>query len=147
LGGGTFDVSIVELFDGVIEVHASSGDNFLGGDDFRDQLVKLFLEHHADALQIDPLKPPQALLERASRQAELAKRKLTSTSSAQMCVTWADQELRWEITAADFERHSEALLNRLSRPIQQALRDARLRTGQLDEVVLVGGATRMPMIR
>ncbi|GFE83885.1 molecular chaperone HscC [Steroidobacter agaridevorans] len=147
LGGGTFDVSIVELFDGVIEVHASSGDNFLGGDDFRDQLVKLFLAEHAAALKIDPLKPPQALLERTSRQAELAKRKLTNAQSAQMCVTWEEQELRWDITAADFERHCEALLNRLSRPIQQALRDARLRTGQLDEVVLVGGATRMPMIR
>lgn len=147
LGGGTFDVSIVELFDGVIEVHASSGDNFLGGDDFRDQLVKLFLAEHAAALKIDPLKPPQALLERTSRQAELAKRKLTNAQTAQMCVTWEEQELRWDIAAADFERHCEALLNRLSRPIQQALRDARLRTGQLDEVVLVGGATRMPMIR
>ena len=147
LGGGTFDVSIVELFDGVIEVHASSGDNFLGGDDFRDQLVKLFLAEHAAALKIDPLKPPQALLERTSRQAELAKRKLTNAPAAQMCVTWEEQELRRDITAADFERHCEALLNRLSRPIQQALRDARLRTGQLDEVVLVGGATRMPMIR
>lgn len=147
LGGGTFDVSIVELFDGVIEVHASSGDNFLGGDDFRDQLVKLFLAQHGAALKIDPLKPPQALLERTSRQAELAKRKLTNAPTAQMCVTWEEQELRWDITAVDFERHCEALLNRLSRPIQQALRDARLRTGQLDEVVLVGGATRMPMIR
>src|SRR5690349_20325826 len=78
LGGGTFDVSIVELFDGIIEVHASSGDNFLGGDDFRDQLVKVFLSEHAAALKIDPLKPPRALLERASRQAELAKRELTS---------------------------------------------------------------------
>jgi molecular chaperone HscC len=147
LGGGTFDVSIVELFDGVIEVHASSGDNFLGGDDFRDQLVKLFLAEHAAALKIDPLKPPQALLERTSRQAELAKRKLSNAPTAQMCVTWQEQEFRWEIAAADFERHCEALLNRLSRPIQQALRDARLRTGQLDDVVLVGGATRMPMIR
>lgn len=147
LGGGTFDVSIVELFDGVIEVHASSGDNFLGGDDFRDQLVKLFLAEHATALKIDPLKPPQALLERTSRQAELAKRKLSNAQAAQMCVTWEEQELRWDIAAADFERQCEALLNRLSRPIQQALRDARLRTGQLDEVVLVGGATRMPMIR
>ncbi|MES1263684.1 MAG: Hsp70 family protein, partial [Peristeroidobacter soli] len=74
LGGGTFDVSIVELFDGIIEVHASSGDNFLGGDDFRDQLVKVFLSEHAAALKIDPLKPPRTLLERTSRQAELAKR-------------------------------------------------------------------------
>jgi molecular chaperone HscC len=147
LGGGTFDVSIVELFDGVIEVHASSGDNFLGGDDFRDQLVKVFLAEHAGALQIDPLKPPQALLERVSRQAELAKRELSGAPKALMRVTWEGRELQWEIGAGDFERHCESLLNRLSRPIQQALRDAQLRSNQLDEIVLVGGATRMPIVR
>jgi molecular chaperone HscC len=147
LGGGTFDVSIVELFDGVIEVHASSGDNFLGGDDFRDQLVKMFLAAQASALQIDPLKPPRALLERASRQAELAKRELTSNQKAQMRLAWDQKEVTWEISAADFERHCEPLLNRLARPIQQALRDARMRSNQLDEIVLVGGATRMPMVR
>jgi molecular chaperone HscC len=147
LGGGTFDVSIVELFDGVIEVHASSGDNFLGGDDFRDQLAKVFLAEHASALQIDPLKPPRALLERVSRQAELAKRELSSAQKAQMRVTWDDREILWEIGAADFEKHCEPLLTRLARPIQQALRDAKMRTNQLDEIVLVGGATRMSMVR
>jgi molecular chaperone HscC len=147
LGGGTFDVSVVELFDGVIEVHASSGDNFLGGDDFRDQLVKTFLAEHAAALGVDPLKPSSALLERVARQAELAKRELSSAPSAQMSVTWEGKEYRREISAPDFERDCEALLNRLARPIQQALRDARLRTNQLDQIVLVGGATRMPIVR
>lgn len=147
LGGGTFDVSIVELFDGVIEVHASSGDNFLGGDDFRDQLVKLFLARHAAALKIDPLTPPPALLERTARQAELAKRKLSVAPSARMSVSWSEQELHWDIGAAEFEQHCESLLGRLARPIQQALRDARLRSNELDAVVLVGGATRMPMVR
>jgi molecular chaperone HscC len=147
LGGGTFDVSVVELFDGVIEVHASSGDNFLGGDDFRDQLVKVFLAEHAQALKIDPLKPPRALLERASRQAELAKRELSSAPRSQMRVAWEDRETVWEITAADLEKHCDPLLNRLSRPIQQALRDAKMRSNQLDEIVLVGGVTRMPMVR
>lgn len=147
LGGGTFDVSVVELFDGVIEVHASSGDNFLGGDDFRDQLVRAYLAANAAALGVDPLKPEPALLERVSRQAELAKRSLTSAQSAHMTVTWEGKEQRWEISAADFERECEALLSRLARPIQQALRDARLRSNQLDSIVLVGGATRMPMVR
>jgi molecular chaperone HscC len=147
LGGGTFDVSIVELFEGIIEVHASSGDNFLGGDDFRDQLVKAFLSEHAAALGIDPLKPPQVLLQQVSRQAEIAKRELSTAPTAQLRVAWKDQELRWHITAADFERHCEALLNRLARPIQQALRDARLRSNELDQIVLVGGATRMPVVR
>lgn len=147
LGGGTFDVSIVELFDGIIEVHASSGDNFLGGDDFRDQLARVFLAEHAGALQVDPVKPPRALLERTLRQAELAKRELSSTQKALMRVAWEDREVTWEISAADFERHCDSLLNRLSRPIQQALRDAKMRSNQLDEIVLVGGATRMPMVR
>jgi molecular chaperone HscC len=147
LGGGTFDVSIVELFEGIIEVHASSGDNFLGGDDFRDQLVKVFLAEHGGALGIDPLKPPQALLERVSRQAELAKRELSGAPQAQLRVAWEEKEVRWEITAAEFERQCESLLNRLARPIQQALRDARLRSSELDQIVLVGGATRMPIVR
>jgi molecular chaperone HscC len=147
LGGGTFDVSIVELFDGVIEVHASSGDNFLGGDDFRDQLVKVFLTEHAGALKIDALKPPRELLERVSRQAEMAKRELSTAPKALMRVVWDERELHWEIAGADYERHCEALLDRLARPIQQALRDARMRTNQLDQIVLVGGATRMPMVR
>ena len=147
LGGGTFDVSIVELFDGIIEVHASSGDNFLGGDDFRDQLVKVFLSENAGALKIDPLKPPRALLERTSRQAELMKRQLASTPNATMRVNWEEKEISWELSAADFEKHCEHLLARLARPIQQALRDARMRSNQLDEIVLVGGATRMPMVR
>jgi molecular chaperone HscC len=147
LGGGTFDVSIVEMFDGIIEVHASSGDNFLGGDDFRDQLVKVFLAEHGATLQVDPARPPRALLERASRQAELAKRELSGAPAATMRVNWEGREALWEISAADFERHCELLLGRLSRPIQQALRDARMLTHQLDEIVLVGGATRMPMVR
>jgi len=147
LGGGTFDVSIVELFDGIIEVHASSGDNFLGGDDFRDQLVKVFLNENAGALQIDPLKPPRALLERTMRQAELAKRELGSSPKATMRVNWEEKETSWELTTADFEKHCEQLLARLARPIQQALRDARMRSNELDEIVLVGGATRMPMVR
>jgi len=147
LGGGTFDVSIVELFDGIIEVHASSGDNFLGGDDFRDQLVKVFLGENAEALQIDPLKPPRALLERTMRQAELVKRALGSSPTATMRVNWEEKETSWELSAADFEKHCEQLLTRLARPIQQALRDARMRSNELDEIVLVGGATRMPMVR
>jgi len=147
LGGGTFDVSIVELFDGVIEVHASSGDNFLGGDDFRDQLVQVFLSEHAVALGVDPLRPPPALLERVARQAELAKCTLSSVAQAQMCVTWQEQQHHWTLTTADFEHHCESLLARVARPIQQALRDARLRSSELDEIVLVGGATRMPIIR
>ena len=147
LGGGTFDVSIVELFDGVIEVHASSGDNFLGGDDFRDQLVKAFLTQHAAALGIEPLRPPPSLLERVTRQAELAKHALSSAAQAELAVTWAERVHRWTVTAVEFERECESLLQRVARPIQQALRDARLRSNELDEIVLVGGATRMPMIR
>jgi molecular chaperone HscC len=82
-----------------------------------------------------------------ARQAEIGKRELSTAARTQLRVIWANKELRWEISAADFERHCEALLNRLARPIQQALRDARLRSNELDQIVLVGGATRMPVVR
>lgn len=119
----------------------------MGGDDFRDQLVQVFLSEHAAALGVDPLRPPPALLERVARQAELAKCTLSNAAQAVMCIVWQEREHRWTLTAADLERHCEALLARVARPIQRALSDARLRSGELDEIVLVGGATRMPMIR
>lgn len=99
------------------------------------------------ALCVDELHPPPALLERVSRQAELATCALSSAAQAGMRVIWQEREYHSSVTAVDFERHCETLLARVARPIQQALRDARLRTSELDEIVLMGGATRMPIIR
>ncbi len=147
LGGGTFDVSIVELFDGIIEVHASAGDNYLGGEDFKNQIVKSMLIEHQKALEIDPQNAPIALIERLGRQAELAKKALSTQDSAQLNLNWQNQSYQWTLTSKQFEALSEPLLDRLIQPVQRALRDAKLNVNDLDEIVLVGGATKMPIIR
>ncbi|WP_377159255.1 Hsp70 family protein [Roseateles sp. UC29_93] len=146
LGGGTFDVSVLEYFDGVVEVRASAGDTRLGGEDFAHAMGKLFIERcgalslaERERLQKDP-----ALWWRA---AEQAKRDLSERESAVMGLMLDGRRAELEITRADFESATAELLQRLRRPIERALQDAQLSPGALNEVVLVGGATRMPMIR
>jgi molecular chaperone HscC len=146
LGGGTFDVSVLEYFDGVVEVRASAGDTRLGGEDFAHAIGKLFIERcgalslaERERLQKDP-----ALWWRA---AEQAKRDLSERESAVMGLMLDGRRAELEITRADFEIATAELLQRLRRPIERALQDAQLSPAALNEVVLVGGATRMPMIR
>ncbi|WP_431288376.1 Hsp70 family protein [Roseateles chitinivorans] len=146
LGGGTFDVSVLEYFDGVVEVRASAGDTRLGGEDFAHAVGKLFIERcgalslaERERLQKDP-----ALWWRA---AEQAKRDLSERESAVMGLMLDGRRAELEITRADFESATAELLQRLRRPIERALQDAQLSPAALNEVVLVGGATRMPMIR
>lgn len=141
LGGGTFDVSILECFESVFEVHASAGDNFLGGEDFLDVLVSAFL---ADAsLDGRALKPSE--LAQLRRRMELLKRELGSGEAAlQMQI--GDRAHDWRIDEARFASLSEALIQRMRGPIERTMRDARLQPDQLDEIVLVGGASRMPLV-
>lgn len=147
LGGGTFDVSILEFFDGVMEVRAAAGDAFLGGEDFVDAIVAAF---HADRAASagfpapSAAHPAHALLR---RQAEVAKRRLSETEDAVLEFPFEDRTIRWPLSRGAFEAAAEPLLARLRGPIERALRDARLRPEALSQVVLVGGATRMPMIR
>ena len=141
VGGGTFDVSVLELFDGVMEVHASAGDNFLGGEDFVDVLVAMFVEN-AEGLQ---LTPSEMAALRTS--AERAKRTLNSKESATLRVVRGDEELTHDVTRASYETRVAPLLERLRRPVQRALRDSRLRVDDLDQVVLVGGSTRKILIQ
>jgi molecular chaperone HscC len=146
LGGGTFDVSVLEYFDGVVEVRASAGDTRLGGEDFAHAVGKLFIERcgalslaERERLQKDP-----ALWWRA---AEQAKRDLSERDSAVMGLMLDGRRAELEISRADFESATAELLQRLRRPIERALQDAQLSPAALNEVVLVGGATRMPMVR
>ena len=145
LGGGTFDVSVLEYFDGVVEVRASAGDTRLGGEDFVQALGRLFVE------RCDGLKPAEreALLKAGSwwRAAEQAKRDLSDAESTTMGLVLDGRRLECAITRGDFEAACTELLQRLRRPIERALYDAQIDAKALDEVVLVGGATRMPMIR
>ncbi len=146
LGGGTFDVSIVEIFAGVIEVRSSAGDNCLGGEDFNKVLIDdFFTARHAE---LGPrAKQNEGLFERVREQAERARRALSQQDSATMTVAWRDKEVSYEVDTARFAQLSEPLLSRLREPVLQALRDGGIHADKLKAIVLVGGATRMPVVR
>jgi len=141
LGGGTFDISIVEIFERVIEVRASSGDAFLGGEDFTEALVKHLTRTH----DLDPFYPE----EKASlwSAAEALKHKLTNAHEARCTYHWRKGEVELAITRDGFAEVVSLLVQRLRLPVERALHDAGLGRGDIDRVVLVGGATRMPVVR
>lgn len=145
LGGGTFDVSVLDYFEGVVEVRSSAGDTRLGGEDFAQALAELFLAHTTDL----PESTRRALRESGAlwRAAEQAKRDLSDQPATVMRVQLDEAVYEREIDRTAFETASAGLLSRLRRPIERALMDARIAPGELAEVVLVGGATRMPLIR
>jgi molecular chaperone HscC len=143
LGGGTFDVSVVELFDGVMEVHASAGDSFLGGEDFTSALAVAFLEHagvEEGALDLGERS-------RLRKVAEIAKLRLTDSDDTEMTVTLKDRAVAWTVSRTLLEQRTRGLVERMRGPVERAMRDAQLRVAELDGVVLVGGATRMPLVR
>jgi len=143
LGGGTFDVSILERFSGVMEVRATGGDSFLGGDDFTEAMLQLLARKAA--LDDKALEDPQrrgALLFAA----ESAKRALAAGPSCEVDLQGLGLGTL-TLVQAEFDKACEPLLERLRAPIERALRDARLRVADLDEIALVGGASRMPMVR
>lgn len=142
LGGGTFDVSILELFDGVVEVHASAGDNFLGGEDFLDLLeAKL-----ASDAGIDLANLTRAERAQLRQRLERAKRELSVNSPGRVDMDLGGARIDWSITEESFARIVEPLVQRMRQPLERAMRDARLDSSQLDDVVLVGGASRMPLV-
>ena len=152
LGGGTFDGSILELGDGVFEVASTAGDNHLGGDDW-DQRV---IDWLADKFQADngiDLRADKMALQRLKEAAEKAKMELSTTSQTNINLPFitADasgpKHLDYTLTRAEFERITKDLLDRCRKPVEQALRDAGLKTGEIDEVILVGGSTRMPAVQ
>ena len=147
LGGGTFDVSILEIFEGVMEVRASAGDNFLGGEDFVKVLVDAFMHEVGKPANFPLLVSTPALYQHLREQAEKVKRRLTEHDEATLTVTWKGRDYSWPVTVDHFVELAEPLLKRLRLPVEKALRDSRIRAADLDDVVLVGGATRMPMIR
>ncbi len=144
LGGGTFDISILELFDGVMEVRASAGDNFLGGEDFDLALVDHFIDLHRNEADF----PPKASIGPSlRREAERVRKALGQDNSAEFVLRHADREWRKSITQEQLSELYAPLLSRLRAPIERALRDAKIRVADLDEILLVGGTTRMPLIR
>jgi molecular chaperone HscC len=144
LGGGTFDVSVLDLFDNVMEVQASSGDNYLGGEDFTATLVEHFLKTCAvpERLATSP-----RFLQRLHAQVELAKRTLGEQPAAVIRIEEESQAFSMEVDQAAFEKLCAPLLQRLREPVERALRDVNLAVSELDNIVLAGGATRMPVVR
>ncbi|MDE1147703.1 MAG: molecular chaperone HscC [Azospirillaceae bacterium] len=146
LGGGTFDVSILEIFEGVIEVRATSGDNRLGGEDFNELIVDELRQRFAADWGRDA-RGDDGLYQRLRAAAERARRALSEQATAPVRIVWKDKTYEHEITAEGFEAQAKGLLDRLRDPVLRALRDGQLETRSLGEIVLVGGATRMPVVR
>lgn len=144
LGGGTFDVSILELFDGVMEVRASAGDNFLGGEDFDTVLLEHFIEHHR---LTDDFPDRNSVIQPLRREAERVRKALGQDSSTEFSLRVDGKQWTQTITQQQLAVLYTPLLERLRTPIERALRDARIRVSDLDEILLVGGTTRMPLVR
>ena len=152
LGGGTFDVSLLDLADGVVEVLATNGDNHLGGDDWDQRVIDWLADKFKADNGIDLRQDPMAL-QRLKEAAENAKKELSSAQQAQVNLPFitADasgpKHLDYTLTRAEFERITRDLLDRCKAPVTKALRDANLQISQVNEVILVGGSTRMPAVQ
>ncbi len=152
LGGGTFDISILELGDGVFEVKATNGDTHLGGDDFDQRIITWLAEEFQKQEGIDLRKDPMAL-QRLKEAAEKAKIELSSQSSTEINLPYITQldgmpkHLVKTLTRAMFEQLCDDLIQATIRPCEQALRDAGMSTSDINEVILVGGSTRIPAIQ
>lgn len=151
LGGGTFDVSILELGDGVFEVRSTNGDTHLGGEDFDNRIVNHFLEVFKNEEGVD-LKSDKAAMQRLKDEAEKAKKELSSTSEYEVNLPFitADADgpkhFEYKLTRSKLEDLVKDLIDRLAEPVEKALKDADVKASDIDEVVLVGGMTRMPAV-
>ncbi|OUO45846.1 molecular chaperone DnaK [Olsenella sp. An285] len=152
LGGGTFDVSLLDLADGVVEVLATNGDNHLGGDDWDQRVIDWLADKFQADNSIDLRKDPMAL-QRLKEAAENAKKELSSAQQAQINLPFitADatgpKHLDYTLTRAEFERITRDLLDRCKGPVTKALHDANLQLSEVNEVILVGGSSRMPAVQ
>ena len=152
LGGGTFDVSILDLGDGVFEVKSTNGDTHLGGDDFDKVIINHLAESFKKQENIDLRKDPMAL-QRLKDAAEKAKIELSSSTSTEInlpyvtAVDGVPKHLVLKLTRAEFEKLADDLINRTLKPCKEAMKDAGLTNSDIDEVILVGGSTRIPAIQ
>ena len=151
LGGGTFDVSVLELGDGVFEVRSTNGDTHLGGEDFDNRIVNHFIDVFKQQEGVD-LKSDKAAMQRLKDEAEKAKKELSSTPQAEINLPFitADADgpkhFEYTLTRSKLEELVADLIDRLADPVEKALKDAEMKAGDIDEVVLVGGMTRMPAV-
>ncbi len=152
LGGGTFDVSIIEIGDGVIEVLATSGDNRLGGDDFDDRITRYFIDEFKKAEGVD-LSTDKMALQRLKEAAEKAKKELSSSTTTNINLPFitataeGPKHFDMNLTRAKFDELTHDLVERTTAPVQNALRDAGITASELSKVLLVGGSTRTPAVQ
>ncbi len=143
LGGGTFDISILEFYKSIMEVHAVAGDNFLGGEDFTDVLVRIYLEKAGvTAAMLDVRE-----MNLVKKAAEACKCEYAENPLPEMCCTIDGEEIAIVIPLMEYEKACEPLLERMRKPIERSIRDAGIKLSEIDRVILVGGATRLPIIR
>ncbi len=143
LGGGTFDVSVLELYHNILEVRAVAGDNYLGGEDFTQEMAKLFL--HKAKLSMSQLSEKEQV--RLVKAAEKAKCAINDESSVTMSFLYHDEMKEEVITAKEYEDACEELLMKIREPVKKSLSDAGLKLSDIDEVLLIGGATRLGIVR
>ena len=152
LGGGTFDVSILDLADGVFEVLSTSGDNHLGGDDWDQRVIDWMADKFQQENGVDLRQDPMAL-QRLKEAAENAKKELSAAQQSTINLPFITMNqsgplhLNYTLTRAEFEKITRDLLERCKQPVTNALRDAKLKLSDLTEVILVGGSTRMPAVQ
>ncbi len=152
LGGGTFDISILELGDGVFEVKSTNGDTHLGGDDFDNVIIDWLADEFKAKEEVDLRQDPMAM-QRLKEAAEKAKIELSSSTSTEINLPYitatatGPKHLVVTLTRAKFDQLAEKLIDAVAAPCEQALKDAGLLAGQIDEVILVGGSTRIPAIQ
>jgi len=143
LGGGTFDVSILELFHNILEVRSVAGDNYLGGEDFTEVMMKQFL--HKTELTMERLTEKEQI--RLYKNAELAKYEINDQAFVTMECLIREEPLTADITGKEYEKACEELLDRIREPVKKSLADAGLKLNDIDEILLIGGATRLTIVR
>lgn len=143
LGGGTFDISILEKFKNIMEVRAVAGDNFIGGEDFTEVLYRFFI----NKVGIDEEKLDKKTLSRIRKQCEKAKLEFSNNKTVTIKCNIEDTPYETLVNIEDYEKSCELLLTKIRKPIERSLKDAKIKLNQIDEIILIGGATRLPIIR
>lgn len=143
LGGGTFDVSVLELYHNILEVRAVAGDNYLGGEDFTQEMAKLFLQK--TKLQLSALSEKEQV--RLMRAAEKAKRAINDETSVTMSFLYKEEMKEAVITSKEYAESCEELFTKIREPVKKSLADAGLKLSDIDEVMLIGGATKLSIVR
>ncbi len=143
LGGGTFDVSILELYHNIMEVRAVAGDNYLGGEDFTDVIYKLFIEKN----EIDENKLSDKELAHIRKQANICKEQFSESNTSVMKCTIGDKVVEMSLSIEEYKKECSSLFDKIQRPVERSLKDAGIKLSQIDEVIMVGGATKLPLVR